>query len=226
MGAAIGSMDGDVRGRLQAAYDANAEARDRRDYPEWKRNVREVFHRTLQGEGLNKLLEIGAGTGHDGAFFAQQGLNVVCVDLSPEMVRLCHKKGLEAHVMDVIELRFPADSFDAVYSFNGLLHLPKAELPVALREVRRVLRPGGSFFLGLYGGHDHEGVWNEDTYEPKRFFSFHTDEHLLRTVEKTFDVVSFERIDVASKDPQFHFQSLILRSGGRPVGSCPPRGDS
>jgi SAM-dependent methyltransferase len=222
----MNAMGDDLRDRLRTAYAADAEARDRRDYPEWKRNVREAFLKILQREHPNKLLEIGAGTGHDGAFFARQGLDIVCVDLSPEMVRLCREKGLEAHVMDVIELRFPADSFDAVYSFNSLLHVPSAELPVALREVRRVLRPGGSFFLGLYGGHDHEGVWNEDTYEPKRFFSFHTDEHLLRTVEKTFDVVSFERIDVATEDPRFHFQSLILRSGGRPVGSCPPRGDS
>jgi SAM-dependent methyltransferase len=226
MGAGACSMDGNVRERLQAAYDANAEARDRRDDPKWKRNVREVSLNALRRGGLNRLLEIGAGTGHDGVFFQQHGLAVVCVDLSPEMVRLCREKGLEAHVMDVMELRFPADSFDAAYSFNSLLHLPKAELPVALREVRRVLRPGGLFFLGLYGGHDHEGVWDEDTYEPKRFFSFHTDEDLFRTVEKAFDVVSFERIDVAAEDPHFHFQSLILRSGGRPAGPRAPRGGS
>ncbi len=219
-------MRDDLRDRLRAAYDTNAEARNQRDYPEWKRNVREAFLKSLQHEGLNKLLEIGAGTGHDGAFFQRQGLNVVCADISSEMVRFCRDKGLEAHVMDVVDLQFPVNSFDAAYSFNSLLHVPRADLPTALREVQRVLRPGGAFFLGIYGGYNHEGVWEQDAYEPKRFFSFQTDDDLLDIAGEVFDVVSFERIDVAAEDPRFHFQSLILKKGDRPVGPCPPRGDS
>ena len=219
-------MSENARDRLRAAYDANAKARDQREYPEWKRNVRATFLEVLRSEEQGRLLEIGAGAGHDGAFFAQHGLDVVCVDLSPAMVRLCRQKRLEAYVMDVADLRFPADSFDAAYSFNSLLHLLIAELPMALREVRRILRPGGSFFLGLYGGYDHEGVWEQDTYEPKRFFSFQTDEHLLCTVEKAFDVVSFEHIDVATEDARLHFQSLILRKGDRPARPRLQEGDS
>jgi len=219
-------MRSDAQERLRQAYNAKAFERDQRELPEWKRKVRQDFLSSLARDECHRLLEIGAGTGCDGAFFRQHALNVICVDLSPEMVRCCREKGLEAYVMDVVDLQFAHDAFDAVYSFNSLLHLPKAELPVALREVRRVLRPGGSFFLGLYGGYDHEGVWEQDAYEPKRFFSFHTDEHLLRTVEKAFDVVSFGRVDVGAEDPHFHFQSLILKKGDRPVGLCPPGGDS
>ena len=206
-------MRDDSRDRFRTAYDAHAEARDRRDNPEWKRKVRQDFLSSLARDERRRLLEIGAGTGRDGVFFRRQGLDVFCIDLSPEMVRFCREKGLEARVMDVADLQFPVDSFDAAYSFNSLVHLPKAELPEALQEVRRVLRPGGSFFLGLYGGYDHESVWEQDTCEPKRFFSFHTDEHLFQTVEKAFDVVSFGRVDVGAEDTRFHFQSLILRKG-------------
>jgi SAM-dependent methyltransferase len=201
------------RDQLRAAYDAQAEARDRRDLPEWKQRIRETFLSVLRREGRTRLLEIGAGTGHDSTFFARQGLDVVCIDLSSEMVRLCREKGLEAHVMDVVDLRFPADSFDAATSFNSLLHLPRVELPEALREVRRVLRPGGAFFLGVYGGYDFEGVWEEDLYDPRRFFSFYTDERLREAVGAVFDVVSFDRVAVEAEDARFHFQSLILRKG-------------
>lgn len=210
------AMCDDLRCRLRAAYDAHAKARDRRELPQWKRNVRAAFLETLRHEGRTRLLEVGAGTGHDGAFFAQQGLDVVCVDLSSEMVRLCREKGLEAHVMDVVELRFPAAAFDAVYSFNGLLHLPKAELPGALREVHRVLRPGGPFFFGVYGGYNHEGVWEDDTYDPKRFFSFRSDEALLDVTGEAFDVASFDWVAVDSGDKRLHFQSLVLRSPATP----------
>jgi SAM-dependent methyltransferase len=204
-------MNGNARDRLRAAYDANAKARDRRTRPAWKRSVREAFLETLRREGYTRLLEIGSGAGQDGAFFARQGLDVICVDLSPKMVLLCREKGLEAYVMDVTDLRFPAESFDAATSLNSLLHLPKAELPEALREVQRVLRPGGVFYLGVYGGHDEEGIWEQDTYDPKRFFSFHTDEQLLAAVGAIFDVASFDRIAVEEEDARFHVQSLILR---------------
>jgi hypothetical protein len=58
------------------------------------------------------------------AFFQQQGLGVMALDLSPERIKLCHAKGLKAQVMDYRKLEFEA-SFDAIYALNSLLHTPK-----------------------------------------------------------------------------------------------------
>ena len=118
-------MTDPLRNRLRQAYDNGAEARDGRVLPQWKASERADFLSQLRANGLTRLLEVGAGTGRDGRFFADQGRDVTCVDLSPEMVRLCRNKGLEALVMDVAELSFADESFDAVYSFNGMLHLHK-----------------------------------------------------------------------------------------------------
>jgi len=81
------------------------------------------------------LLEIGAGHGRDSLFFQVQGLKVTCIDLSPAMVSLCQQKGITAHIMDVVNLKFENVSFDAVYSLNSFLHLSKKEFPVALKNV-------------------------------------------------------------------------------------------
>jgi len=205
-----------ARDRLRGAYHAMAETRDRRTSSAWKADVRESFLSLLQREGHVRLLEIGAGPGRNGAYSAEHGLDVVGADLSQEMVRLCEMKGLEAHVMDVVDLRFPRESFDAAYSFNVFLHVPEAELLAALREVRRILRPGGPFFLGLYGGFDREGTHEEDTYTPKRFFSFRTDPRLLEAVREIFDVVSFDHVAVEDPDPRLRFQSFILRKRTAP----------
>jgi hypothetical protein len=62
----------------------------------------------------------------------------------------------------------------------------------------------------MYGGYDYEGVWENDSYVPHRFFSFFTDEHLKQEVTKVFDILSFENIQMEPGDP-LHFQSLILR---------------
>jgi ubiquinone/menaquinone biosynthesis C-methylase UbiE len=62
------------------------------------------------------LLEVGAGTGQDSIFFQVNGLAVAATDLSPGMVESCRRKGLEAYVMDLKDLSFPAESFDAAYA--------------------------------------------------------------------------------------------------------------
>src|SRR5215469_10540854 len=98
------------------------------------------------------MLEIGAGTGQDSLFFAGHDLDVIATDISAAMVARCRDKGLDARVMDFSQLDFPAESFDAVYAMNCLLHVPDAELPAVLRSIARVMVPGGLFFLGVYGG--------------------------------------------------------------------------
>jgi SAM-dependent methyltransferase len=159
---------------LREAYDRKAEERDGYEIKPWKIEERQRFLSLLQEEGKRSLLEIGAGPGVHGKFFLDNGLEVICTDLSPEMVRLCREKGLTAHVMDFMNLDFPDSSFDAVHALNCLLHVPKRDLPRALKTIRAVLRPEGLFHLGVYGGKEHEGVWPEDHHEPKRFFSFLT----------------------------------------------------
>lgn len=90
--------------------------------------------------------------------------------------------------------------------------MPDLELPAALRGIRATLKPGGLFYLGAYGGRDHEGVWAGDPYDPKRFFSFRTDERLREILADSFDVCSFRRTALAAEQAEgLHFQSLILR---------------
>ena len=207
-------MDRTLRERLKAAYKSMAVAREARTLPDWKLDERRRFLDRLRRANARSLLEAGSGSGVDALFFRENGLDVVCVDLCPEMVAACRAKGFDTREMDLAELGFPDASFDAVYALNSLLHVPKAELGGVLREVRRVLAPGGLFYLGNYGGMDSEDVWEGDTYEPKRFFSFHSDEAMQDAVEQVFEVVSFRTIDVGTEDSGLHFQSLVLR---RPI---------
>jgi SAM-dependent methyltransferase len=205
-------MTTDPRPDLRTAYDRKAAERDGMDYQEWKRAERDDFLARLGQAGARSLLDLGAGPGRDALYFQQQGLDVTAVDLSPAMVALCRDKGLRAEVMDIAALTFLAGSFDAVYSFNSLLHLPKAELPAVLRGVARVLSPGGLVYVGLYGGYDHEGVWADDTYEPQRFFAFYSNEALQAAVSQVFDVVSFRPLEPPeTRESDLGFQSLVLR---------------
>ena len=198
---------------LRQAYDNSAEERDAGNagrLTPWKVATRADFLSLLQAEGKRSLLEIGGGPGHFAAFFRDAGLDVVMTDLSPAMVRLAQAKGLDARVMDFLNLDFPPASFDAVFALNCLLHVPSADLPRVLAAIHRVLRPGGLFFYGVYGGHSFEGIWPEDHHEPKRYFVFYPDDELRQRVAGLFDEVSFRAIPVEG-ETESHFQELILR---------------
>ena len=101
-----------------------------------------------------RVLEIGVGLGTDHMQFARAGALMTGVDLTPLCVELTRRRsaqeGIETDVriMDAERLEFADDSFDVVYSFGVLHHVPSTEAAIA--EVRRVLRPGGVFLGGLY----------------------------------------------------------------------------
>ena len=200
-----------IKNNLREAYNKSADKRDSGSVQDWKIEERNRFLSFLTQEKKESLLEIGAGPGRDSAFFQEKGLKVLATDLSPEMVKLCRQKGLDAKVMDFSDLHYPENSFDAVYAMNSLLHLPKKELPAVLQTINAILKKDGLFFLGVYGGIDHEGIWEEDAYEPKRFFSFYEDEHLKRILSDVFDLVSFKQVNTGESNRHLHFQSITIR---------------
>lgn len=195
---------------LRRSYDRKVEERDGKKLDPWKEQERNDFLSLLLEEGCTKLLEIGAGTGVHGKFFQDHGIKVVCTDLSPEMVKRCSEKGLEAYIMDFLHLDFPQDNFDAVFAMNCLIHVPKENLPKVLEEIHCLLRKKSLFYWGQYGGVERDGIYEGDHYEPRRYFSFITDELLMIQARELFEVVSFKTIELEEEE-DFHFQSLVLR---------------
>ena len=100
------------------------------------------------------VLEIGCGLGTDGAQFAKAGANYTGIDLTEAAVDFARRRFElfdlpgSFRVADAERLDFPDNAFDLVYSHGVLHHTP--DTPAAIREVRRVLRPGGRAVVMLY----------------------------------------------------------------------------
>ena len=105
-----------------------------------------------------RVLDCGGGPGRYAIELARQGYDVTLFDLSAECLRLARKKAGEAKVTlaayehgTATDLsRLPDESFDALLLMGPLYHLlEESERVQALREARRVLKPGGVLFVAF-----------------------------------------------------------------------------
>jgi SAM-dependent methyltransferase len=195
---------------LRTSYDRKVDERAHRALASWKEVERARFLDLLTAEKRQTLLELGCGAGHDSLFFQEHGLTVTAIDLSPAMVDFCRGRGIDARVMDFAHIPFAPASFDALYAVNSLLHLPKADFPAILARLSTLLRPSGLFYLGQYGGVDQEGVWEDDHYQPKRFFARYLDDQIKAVVTQVFELVSFRAVPIDDGSAG-HFQAMTLR---------------
>lgn len=168
---------------------------------------RQRFHDYLVDKGMRSILEIGCGAGHDAVFFQARGFQVKAIDTTPGLVDVACAQGVDAQLLDVYELCTHSETYDAVYSVNCLLHVPNTDIESVLGLVADRLRQPGAMYLGLWGGHDSEGVHESDSYEPKRFFSFRTAENLVDLLHRRFQLEYFQRFVAESGHV---FNSLIL----------------
>jgi ubiquinone/menaquinone biosynthesis C-methylase UbiE len=104
-----------------------------------------------------KTLEIGVGYGTVARLLAER-LDYHAVDIAPGPVGMA-RQALRSHGKDpsaakqasALDLPFEACSFEAVVAIGSLHHT--GDLPLALSEVRRVLRPGGVALIMVYNAH-------------------------------------------------------------------------
>ena len=101
------------------------------------------------------VLDAGCGPGGKTLFYASKGCSsIVGVDLDP--VRVGHaQRYLSKHpapnvsfmVGDLSKLEFPSDSFDIIFLNDVFEHVARPLLEEVLRELKRVLKPGGSICM-------------------------------------------------------------------------------
>jgi ubiquinone/menaquinone biosynthesis C-methylase UbiE len=128
----------------------------------------ESVHRKLaeqaELESAQRVLEIGSGTGNLALLVKRMHpqLDVVGLDPDPKALaraaRKAHRAGLDLELDRGFadQLPYPDASFDRVLSALMFHHLDADLRTASLREVRRVLRPGGSLHLVDFGGSSHD----------------------------------------------------------------------
>lgn len=150
------------------SYDAVADEYTNRIYHELdhKPKDRELLDRFADRvRGKGRVCDLGCGPGHVARYLHDRGVDVFGVDLSPGMVASARRLNpdIEFQEGDVKILPFEDNSLAGIAAFYSIIHIPREQVIATLRELRRVLQPGGVLFLAFHRGAEvvHLAEWWE-----------------------------------------------------------------
>jgi SAM-dependent methyltransferase len=144
-------------------------------------------------EPLGLAIDLGCGPGQVARYLHERGLPVMGVDLSPAMVTLARQltPGVEFVTGDMLDLReIPDAAWGGIAAFYSIVHIPRAQMPRALGELKRVLVPGGVLLLAFHRGSE----------------TLHRDELWGKRVN--MDFIFFERAEIQDCLTQVGFNVL------------------
>ncbi|MDQ1378979.1 MAG: hypothetical protein QOE15_3152 [Acidimicrobiaceae bacterium] len=133
-------------------------------------------HRALEGD---RLLDVGCGNGAYTTILGRGFREVHAIDIEPERIkdfqdRRLQSSNLTIRVASVEDLDYPDDYFDMVTAIEVIEHV--VDLPQAMREIQRVLRPGGAFMVScpnrLFPLETHTVDFGKGHVYPARWFPF------------------------------------------------------
>ncbi|MGH9443213.1 MAG: class I SAM-dependent DNA methyltransferase [Thermoanaerobaculia bacterium] len=138
-----------------SAYDALYE---QKDYPAECDLLEEAFRRHGASK-IDRVVDLGCGTGSHAILLAERGYRVVGVDRSPEMIRIAEAKA-RARRVDIRWVEGDLASVDAGEAFDAAISMfsvfgyftADEELAGAFRNIHRHVRPGGLLCFDVWHG--------------------------------------------------------------------------
>jgi ubiquinone/menaquinone biosynthesis C-methylase UbiE len=199
---------------VRASYDCVAEEYGRRyfhefDHKPFDREILDRFAERVRGRG--PVCDLGCGPGEVACYLHAHGVeDVLGIDISSGMVEQALKLNpdLIFRQGDMLSLEAENDSWGGLAAFYSIIHIPRERVADALREMERVLKPGGMLLLTFHIGQKtvHLDEWwgNEVSLD---FFYFETKE-MTTNLERA----GFEIEKVVERDPYQDVEAQTRRA--------------
>lgn len=109
-----------------------------------------------------RILDLGCGSGRFFEFLRDKKVDYIGIDNSEKLIEIAKRRYPKARfqVADVLNLPFPRNFFDKIYSIAVLHHIPLEEFRLQfLREAKRVLKPEGFLILTVWKFHESKELY-------------------------------------------------------------------
>ena len=208
---------------IEASYDRVAEQFVGEFFEELKRKpfdreLLDQFAESVREQG--RVCDIGCGPGQIARYLRDRGVEMCGVDLSREMVEQARRLNPDMTFErgDMRSLDLPDASLAGIVCFYSIIHLKREDVARALKEMRRVLKPGGKLLVSFHGG---KGELHRDEWYGEPVSIYVT---LFEPEEMTgyLEAAGFEVERVFEREPyEFEYPTRRVYAFGRK----PPRGE-
>ncbi|MEO0970774.1 MAG: class I SAM-dependent methyltransferase [Cyanobacteria bacterium J06639_18] len=179
---------------------------------DWSMSIPRVskYRQEILANVEGEILEIGFGTGLNLSYYPENIRKIITVDNNPGVHKLAQKRigkssiTVDHRILSGENLPMADNTFDSVVSTWTLCSIQKVEQ--ALKEIYRVLKPGGKFFFiehGLSNEPDIQ-VWQNRLNPLEKFIAdgCHLNRNIRQIIEQQFNHVSLEEF-YAENTPKF-----------------------
>jgi SAM-dependent methyltransferase len=166
------------------------------------------------------VYEIGCGPGQISRYLQDRGVRMFGIDLSEEMIKCAQRinPDISFRKGNMLALDLPADSVTSMVCFYAIIHLRRDAAADALKEMNRVLGPGGLLLLSWHGG---EGELHRDQWYDK---PVSIDVTLFAPDEMANYLISsgFEIVKLAEREPyEFEYPTRRIYAFARKRSGLP-----
>jgi len=148
-------------------YDKTAGHYDRRHDSPASLRLRKKEKRLIGRFATGMVLDVGCGTGYH---MDHLGLEIKGIDISDEMLTIARKSGFDVRKASAEHLPFKDNSFNSIFCFFAVFNMVNSIQ--AVKEMARVLKPGGRVLLSLSSYHDKKSFRiSKQRVDLKRLFS-------------------------------------------------------
>ena len=160
-------MHDDTTNSIRESYDRIADEYARRISGELQHKPldRELLNRFAAAvAGRGEVCDLGCGPGHVARYLSDAGVKVFGLDLSPRMLEEARQlnPGISFRQGNMLALDLPDASLAGIAAFYAIVNIPPESLPLAFREMQRVLQPDGLLLLAFHIGDEvlhEEELW-------------------------------------------------------------------
>lgn len=152
-----------------------------------------------------KIIDIGCGSGRDAKIFTENGLSVLGIDFSQNLINIAKNNApsAEFQIMDIETMTFTPSLFDGAWAGCALSHISKKILPSVLQNIHSLLKANGYFYLTVKKGVG-EGLEEDLRYGNfEKFWSFFEEDELANYVRSA----NFKIVDCCIVQKKFKYQT-------------------
>jgi len=159
---------------------------------------------------LGPICDMGCGPGQIARYLHRKGVKTLGVDLSPNMVAEAQRLNPEIpfHQGDMLSLPDEDNSWGGIAAFYCIIHIPREQVVDALREMKRVLKPGGILLVTFHIGTEikHLDEWWEKPVNLD--FAF----YLPSEMESWLKEAGYELVETLVREPNLEVEVATQRA--------------